>query len=217
MIRIAIVDDTGEIRALIGETVEKIMGKDVRISGYERAETLLEDLKDEFHFDIFLVDIKMPGMDGLKLAEEIRRYEPSGFLVFITSYSHYAIQGYDYKAYAFIDKSMREQKLEEVLLRIKKELGNQTQDAYYIQTESRLEKIRYRDIIYLKKEGKNVFFITENGICRERESLEKMLGKMDREELIQIDRGDGSEHFAHCQSVRKYRVYGQWRSVGDQP
>lgn len=126
--------------------------------------------------------------------------------MFITSYSHYAIQGYDYKAYAFIDKSMREQKLEEVLLRIKKELGNQTQDAYYIQTESRLEKIRYRDIIYLKKEGKNVFFITENGICRERESLEKMLGKMDREELIQIDRGT-AVNILHIARVSENIVY----------
>ena len=39
----------------------------------------MEHLKDEIYFDIFLVDIKMPGIDGLKLVEELRRYEPMAF------------------------------------------------------------------------------------------------------------------------------------------
>ncbi len=76
-------------------------------------------LLEKEHFDLLITDIRMPGIDGLELLEEIRARELEIFVILASSYSdfEYARRGLRLGAIDFIVKPITEEKLKEVLLR----------------------------------------------------------------------------------------------------
>ena len=61
--------------------------------------------------------------------------------------------------------------------------------AYTIRTNSRLEKIPYKEIYYIERDGKNASIITAGGVSRVRKSLQQVYEELGAEEFIYIDRG----------------------------
>ena len=55
-------------------------------------------------FDIIILDIEMDGMNGLEAAERIRRKDEDVLLMFLTSHSEFAIDGYAVNAYRYMLK-----------------------------------------------------------------------------------------------------------------
>lgn len=62
-------------------------------------------------------------------------------------------------------------------------------NVYMIQTNSRLEKIPYREIYYIKRDGKNASITTASGISKVRKSLQQVYSELETDEFIFIDRG----------------------------
>ena len=60
---------------------------------------------------------------------------------------------------------------------------------YTIQTQTRLEKIMLKDILYIQKNGKNSEIITFYSVAKVRKSLSQVYDEIAREEFIFIDRG----------------------------
>lgn len=60
---------------------------------------------------------------------------------------------------------------------------------YTIQTNSRLEKIPYKEIYYIERDGKNASITAAGGISRVRKSLKQVYEELGAEEFIYIDRG----------------------------
>ena len=79
--RILIVDDDYDIR--------NILSRYLLIQGFEveTADNGLEALEifNEMYFDAVLTDFQMPGMDGIKLADQIRKHDPKKLIIMITS------------------------------------------------------------------------------------------------------------------------------------
>lgn len=61
--------------------------------------------------------------------------------------------------------------------------------VYTIRTSSRLEKIPYREIYFIERDGKNASITWENGISKVRGSLQQIYEELASEEFIFIDRG----------------------------
>lgn len=90
-------------------------------------------------FDIALLDIEMPGMNGLELAEQLLNLFPNMKLVFITAYNSYATEAFDVNAIDYVLKPIREERLMKALDRlVEKKVDNiQKKDdrpELYIQT-----------------------------------------------------------------------------------
>lgn len=60
---------------------------------------------------------------------------------------------------------------------------------YIIQTNSRLEKIPYREIYYIERDGKNASITAAGGISKVRKSLQQVYSELGADEFIFIDRG----------------------------
>lgn len=115
MIKVIIVDD--ELPALkMAESVLKAFG-DVQICGaFSDQDELLECIST-IEVDLLLLDIKMPGMHGLELAERINEIRSDIFIVFVTAYDNYAINAFETEALDYIMKPLTEDRMKKTLER----------------------------------------------------------------------------------------------------
>ena len=114
VIRVAVVDDNETFLKQAQSIVKKCLtekGMEYEIKLYNTPGNLVWDLEEQTYFDIFLIDIEMPGINGLELAQKIRLKHLQPYLVFITSHMEYSVEGYEYNAYRYILKENMEEKL----------------------------------------------------------------------------------------------------------
>ncbi|MGG4144946.1 response regulator [Paenibacillus algorifonticola] len=121
MIKVIVVDD--ELPALkMAESVLKTLG-DVKISGlFDDAEELVACLH-RIEVDLIFVDMKMPGMNGLELAEQIQRHRPDVGIAFVTAYDYYAVDVFESEAFDYVMKPMTTQRISKTLKRFTKKRG----------------------------------------------------------------------------------------------
>jgi len=67
--------------------------------------------------DLVLLDIRMPGMDGIAVASELQALEQPPAIIFCTAYDHYALEALDKQAVAYLLKPVREEKLKTAIER----------------------------------------------------------------------------------------------------
>lgn len=102
MLKIALVDDNTDFLLLLRKKVHTFFdGKNVlcEVRLFPNPEVFYFDLEEGFQYDICFLDIEMPQMNGLELARKIRETAQATYLIFITSYLQYAVEGYEVKAF----------------------------------------------------------------------------------------------------------------------
>ena len=80
---------------------------------------LIESLKP----DLLLLDIQMPGMDGMALARTLATREVRPAVIFITAYDRFAVAAFDVAAVDYLLKPVEEERLERAIARIRKEVA----------------------------------------------------------------------------------------------
>lgn len=117
MIKVIIVDDHSVVRKGLRQIIEEtkdIVVSDEASSGYE----LLERIRER-NYDVVLLDISMPGKDGLDTLKEIRNFKPDIKVIMFTVYpeEQYAVRVLKAGAYGYINK---ESEPEEIISAIRK-------------------------------------------------------------------------------------------------
>ena len=89
-------------------------------------------------------------------------------IIFITSHLEFALKGYDYAAFQFIDKQKIKEKIPEVLTCVDEKLALQNKNYYIISTNSRYIKIPLEDIYIFIKKPKTVYLCVKiiNSLCK---------------------------------------------------
>ena len=72
-------------------------------------------LAGETHPDVVLLDIRMPGLDGIETAHHLNQLEQAPAIVFTTAYDQYAIDAFDAQAIGYVLKPVRRERLERAL------------------------------------------------------------------------------------------------------
>lgn len=194
MIRIGIVDDEKIFREKIASLVRNTLDREMipaEIRQFEDGISFLDAVRPEGAFDILLTDIQMEGVDGMELGKKIRRKNPGMFIIFITSYEEYAAESYRIEAYQYILKQDLESRLPGVIRELARKLTEQEQEYRIVGTGAEKVRVPYRDIIYMYKSkgAKYVNYVTDDGIRRERISLDAVLKEMDPRIFVPVERG----------------------------
>lgn len=193
MLRIAICDDDNsvvETHKKIAETCLMQSGSAGEIIVYTTSGNLLYDItEDSFFFDLILLDIEMPGNTGMEIAEKIKPYLTNVKIIFITSHIEYAIDAFELSIFRYVPKNDINKRLFSAIQDAIKLIELEDGKAYTIQTNSRLEKIPYKDIYYIERDGKNASISAAGGVSKVRKSLQQVYEELNAEEFIYIDRG----------------------------
>lgn len=193
MLRIAICDDDKSVVESHKNTVENYLkdcGSIGEIETYTASDTLLCDItEDRFFYDLILLDIEMPGSTGMEIAEKIKPFLPNVKIIFITSHIEYAIDAFELSIFRYVPKNDIDKRLPAAIRDAVKLIELEGGKTYTIQTNSRLEKIPYREIYYIERDGKNASITAASGISRVRKSLQQVYSELGAEEFIFTDRG----------------------------
>lgn len=113
--KVLVVDDEPLARERIKRLVQDIEHYEVCGEAGNGEESL--DVAARTHPDIVLMDIRMPGMDGLEAAKQFAKIEHAPALIFCTAYDDYAIAAFKVNASDYLLKPVRKEALQEALER----------------------------------------------------------------------------------------------------
>ena len=193
MIKIAICDDEEKAVALhekIVKTCLQAQGVGYEITTYTQSRNLLYDITDDgFFYDLILLDIEMPGISGMEIPQQLKGFLPNVRIIFVTSHTEYAIDAFELSIFRYVPKNNLEVKLATAVTDAAKLIELEAGQEYTIQTASRMEKIPYKDIFYIQRDGKNASIVSGAGISKVRKSLQQVFDELNTPEFIFIDRG----------------------------
>lgn len=143
MVKIAICDDEEYYVQKIKKLVENILQQkgmtDYRIDTYESGQELCKDAEKIKEYGIVFLDINMQGMNGIEAAEWIRDVNSEVYLVFVTAYVDYAVEGYRVEAIRFLLKDMLDKMLSECMNTILEKMKNNKRIVSFPFVEGRRE------------------------------------------------------------------------------
>lgn len=180
-LKIAICDDEAGQREYLRDVVtawakKNRHGADVR--EYESAKSFLFDYGEEKDFDILLLDIEMPEINGIELAKTVRAENSTVQIVFVTGYYEYFSDGFDVSALHYLIKPVNEGRLCPVLDKAVSNLAYR-QRSVLLSTSEGDVKISIGDIMYLESEGVYVVVHAVNQKYRVRNTLAKLSQQLD--------------------------------------
>jgi DNA-binding LytR/AlgR family response regulator len=154
--RVAIIDDDAEQRSTLVEYVERY-SKEKSIIIECKCFTSGLDFVSEYNnpYDIILLDIEMPQMDGLQTAKDIRAVDQHAAIIFITHMAQYAIKGYEVDAMDFMVKPVGYFNFS---LKLTKAIKHVKSNAKFSVTSDRTTIVLSEDDIYYI-EGLNQYII----------------------------------------------------------
>ena len=115
------------------------------------------------HFDLVLLDIHMPGADGMTLARSIATLPLAPAVVFVTAHAEHAVQAFEISAADYLTKPVRLERLQQALQKVERLSSVQnatepdlTEENLIIQDRGRTERIPIGEVVYLKAELKYI-------------------------------------------------------------
>lgn len=143
-------------------------------------DALVEATKTKF--DVIFMDISMPQMSGLELANAILSLEPKTFIVFQTAYSEYAIEAFKIGGIDYLLKPVESSEIKRVFEKIKafKESNNQSDVKLLGKRGNKIYLIKIEDIYFIKADLDEVIIRikdTDVYVKRKIGDLEKLLDK----------------------------------------
>lgn len=119
-------------------------------------------------FDLALIDIHMPGADGLTLAQFLRALPNPPALVFVTAHAEHAVQAFEIEALDYLTKPVRLERLQMALEKAARFLAlrrdterSPPAEVMIIQERGRTERVPLSDVLYLKAELKYITVRTQ--------------------------------------------------------
>ncbi len=178
-INVAICEDE-KVQVELLEKHVKIWGEQrnikVIIETFYSAESFDFSWSMDKRYDVLLLDIQMPGQNGIELAKKIREEDDIINIIFITAIPDYIQEGYDVEAINYLIKPVDEKKLYECLDRALEKVPKE-EKIVLIEEQGEIYRIIQNDILYVESFGHDVEIKTID----EKYIIRKNMGTVEKE------------------------------------
>ena len=122
----------------------------------------------EHSCDVVLLDVAMPGLDGLHLADELQHRPQAPAVVFVTAHGEHALRAFELEATDYLTKPVRRERLQAALMRVSQRLQPRAADGEAVPMlvvidRGRVLRIPATEVLYRKAELKYVTLRTAEG------------------------------------------------------
>lgn len=163
-LRALIVDDETLARTRLRTLLGDCKAPGASVDGEAANATQAIELLRRQPYDLALLDIHMPGADGLTLAQALRQLPHAPAVVFVTAHAEHAVQAFELEAVDYLTKPVRLERLQQALAKVERQLRSQGEGAtgaepgevLLIQERGRTERVPLGEVLYFKAELKYI-------------------------------------------------------------
>lgn len=190
MIRIAIVEDEQECIEKLKEYLKQFSeesGEQFEIKCYTDGAAFIERFKSQF--DLILMDVEMPLLNGMESAELIRQSDPEVMIIFITNMAQYAIRGYAVDALDYLLKPVSYFVFSQRLFRALGRMRRRQYSYLTVQVKGGVMKLETRAIYYVESQGHKLIYHTRTGEIETRGTLKEVEQTLISENFFRCNNG----------------------------
>lgn len=211
MFKIAVCDDIPEELAALTELLSEFVATHrefhVAIRSFTSAPALISHVEERGGFDLYLLDILMPGISGLTLGEWINARREDCEIVYLTSSRDYAIQAFGLNARGYLLKPYTQSELFDLLIRILSILQQDRRQSIVRKTDRGIRKILMHEICYVEN-VKNYQYIHLKGseILRVYGKLSSLFEELRGEPCFIMPRHSYIVNFEYIEAITKKEI-----------
>lgn len=158
MLRIALCDDdekhlnqTAELLTAYFKVRPHLNGQ---VECFQSGSALLAEAESAGGFDLYILDILMPGLNGIETGRLLRALGEGGELLYLTNSNDFAADSYDVRAFFYLLKPVEEAKLYQVLDCAVEKLSRRRTSAVVVNTAAGPRRILLERIRYVERVGR---------------------------------------------------------------
>jgi DNA-binding LytR/AlgR family response regulator len=162
MLQIAICDDNMDELSNMVQLMKQYRESkhlDCEFAIFQNGFELVSSLEKGKQFDIYCLDIIMPGFTGIDAAKEIRSFDKNAPILFFTSSPEFALESYSVKAINYVLKPISKEKLffafDDILERIGAE---KNEAAIVVKSNEGIQRILISNLVFAEVIGRNVLY-----------------------------------------------------------
>jgi DNA-binding LytR/AlgR family response regulator len=167
MLQIAVCDDNNDELFNMEQLINQYRTSknfDCEYAVFPNGFELIAALQKGKRFDLYCLDIIMPGFSGMDAAEEIRGFDKTAQILFFTSSPEFAVKSYTVKAVNYVLKPVTKEKFfftfDEMLERIKTE---KDEDVLIVKSKDGIQKILISNLVFAEVYGRDVLYHLRSG------------------------------------------------------
>lgn len=189
----------------LGERIKKEIadkGGECEIAYFDDGQELLEQLKS-MKFDMIFLDIDMPKMSGIDLADEIHKHEPEANIIFVTNREDLVFKAIHYRPFRFIRKEELERELPEAIEALLKKIHSE-ECLLELQTREGVALVPVKKITYVESCKHYLTIYTQENKYEVRDKISNYEKKLDAYGFIKIHRS----YLANVRFIKSIKASG---------
>ncbi len=169
--QIALCDDEktyhDTIKELISQYTLNNPDRSLSISFFSSGIELLNHVEEHGGFDLYILDIIMPEMNGIELGAALRDRDDFGTVVYLTTSPDFALDSYKVEALNYLLKPVDAELFFQCLDKAYSSFSKITQEVFSVKTPDSMRIIPVADIRYAERTGKQIsYYLTDNSCLR---------------------------------------------------
>jgi DNA-binding LytR/AlgR family response regulator len=168
-----------------------LLGRDDRVGDVQTSSSATEALRrlQGEGYDLVLLDIAMPGLSGLDLAQVLRQFRQPPAVVFVTAHALHAVEAFDLRAVDYLLKPVAEERLREAIGRVSDPtVGGDPDEQVPVELGGVTRFVRRSDVRYASAQGDYVRLHTPSGDPLVRMSLSALEERWSEAGFVRVHR-----------------------------
>ena len=158
-LKIAICEDDALCREQISQIILPYTNsKGIYVSFYSHPSALAEEVRRIGGFDLYILDIFLPGLTGIQLGAQLRREGFTGRILYLTSSPDYAIEAFKVQASGYLLKPVQKEALLRALEENIATISARNHKSLIVKTKEKTIKLDFDSIIYAELAKKTIVY-----------------------------------------------------------
>ena len=182
MIKIALCDDDlsmlNKLQVLLDRYQMK-QNQEIEYTAFHSSLELLAVIERGARFDVLLLDVLMPGENGIDAAAEVRHYDSNVKIIFLTSSTEFAVQSYAVNAFYYQLKPVQAESFFRVMDAVLDECEKEQTNSLILRCKSGITRVDLKTLEFCEIIHRTLFFhLTSGKVLESTGSLDELCGQL---------------------------------------
>lgn len=211
MIEIALCDDSAEdietLRSLTEQFASKHSEFPIRLRIFASSEELSERLEAGGGFDLYILDVIMPNISGIQLAERIRCRDERAEILFLTISREYAVEAFSVRACGYLLKPVCREDFDAELLRCVQKLTHKKHAAFAVKTKDGMRRIHLNKLVMIESFNHMCLLtLSDNSVLETSTTLSELFEQLCRYENFYMPHRAYIVNLDYSMGIKRYEL-----------